>query len=154
MVEVSRDQDNVLRLNDEQVRKMSVNNPNIAAINQEAKQATDREHNMTYKEAFNLYPKAVLFSIAFSTAIVMEGYDLSLMGSFMGFPSFKAKYGTEPDPENPGLKLVGAAWQTGILNAVQVGSIIGLYLNGYISDKIGYKKTMLGSLCKLTKSHS
>lgn len=29
---------------------------------------------------------------------------------------------------------------------VQVGSIIGLYLNGWISAKIGYRKTMLGAL--------
>jgi SP family general alpha glucoside:H+ symporter-like MFS transporter len=27
-----------------------------------------------------------------------------------------------------------------------VGSIIGLYLNGYVSEKIGYKKTMLGAM--------
>ena len=31
-------------------------------------------------------------------------------------------------------------------NTSQVGSIIGLYLNGWVSEKIGYKKTMLGSL--------
>jgi SP family general alpha glucoside:H+ symporter-like MFS transporter len=29
----------------------------------------------------------------------------------------------------------------------QVGSIIGLYINGIVSEMIGYKKTMIGSLC-------
>ena len=75
----------------------------------------------------------------------MEGYDLSLMGSFFGFPPFKNRYGTAPDPVDGG-RLVTAPWQSGINNGVQVGSIIGLYLNGIVSDKIGYKKTMFGSL--------
>jgi MFS transporter, SP family, general alpha glucoside:H+ symporter len=74
----------------------------------------------------------------------MEGYDLSLMGSFFGFGPFKDRYGTAEDPE--GGLLITAPWQSGINNGVQVGSIIGLYLNGYVSEKIGYKKTMAGSL--------
>ena len=41
-----------------------------------AKEGTDAEHNISVKEAFKKYPKAVLFSVIFSTAIVMEGYDL------------------------------------------------------------------------------
>lgn len=75
----------------------------------------------------------------------MEGYDLSLMGSFFGFAPFRNFYGTAPNPEDGG-RLITAPWQSGIQNGVQVGSIIGLYLNGWISDKIGYKKTMFGSL--------
>lgn len=31
-------------------------------------------------------------------------------------------------------------------NTSQVGSIIGLYLNGWVSEMIGYKKTMFGAL--------
>lgn len=66
------------------------------------------------------------------------------MGTFLGYDSFRAAYGTAVD-EN-GDPIISAAWQTGLQNAVQVGSILGLYLNGWISDKIGYRKTMLGSL--------
>jgi len=67
------------------------------------------------------------------------------MGSFYAFPPFKNKYGTEPDPEAGGM-LISAPWQSGLSNGVQVGSIIGLYLNGWVSELIGYKKTMFGSL--------
>lgn len=38
------------------------------------------------------------------------------------------------------------SWREVASNILQVGSIIGLYLNGYISDIIGYKKTMVLSL--------
>lgn len=43
---------------------------------------------MTVKECLRLYPKAVAFSLIFSTAIVMEGYDTALLGSFWGFKPY------------------------------------------------------------------
>lgn len=66
------------------------------------------------------------------------------MGSFMGYDAFRRRYGTEVD--ELGEPIISAPWQTGLQNGVQVGSIIGLYLNGWVSEKIGYRKTMLGSL--------
>lgn len=51
----------------------------------EAKNATDREHDLSLKDALKLYPKAIGFSLLFSTAIIMEGYDLALIGSFYGY---------------------------------------------------------------------
>ena len=42
---------------------------------------------------------------------------------------------------------VGASWQSALSNGGQVGSIIGLFLNGIISERIGYRKTMIGALC-------
>jgi SP family general alpha glucoside:H+ symporter-like MFS transporter len=53
----------------------------------EARDATAREHNLTLRESFHLYPKAIAFSVLFSAAIIMEGYDLSLMGAFYGYDS-------------------------------------------------------------------
>lgn len=44
----------------------------------------------------------------------MEGYDLSLMGSFMGYNSFKERYGTETDSE--GRPIISAPWQAGLQN--------------------------------------
>src|SRR4051812_43741523 len=102
VVVVERPDDGVLRVDDEAIRRMSVSVPEIAALTEEAKNATSREHSMTIRDAVKLYPKAIMFSVAFSTAVVMEGYDLSLMGSFFGFPPFRARYGTEVDPETGG----------------------------------------------------
>ena len=55
--------------------------------NAEARNATDREHALTLRDSFRLYPKAIAFSLLFSTAIIMEGYDLALMGNFYGYES-------------------------------------------------------------------
>lgn len=41
----------------------------------DANHATHAEKTMTIYQAFKAYPKAVMFSIILSTAIVMEAYD-------------------------------------------------------------------------------
>jgi SP family general alpha glucoside:H+ symporter-like MFS transporter len=66
------------------------------------------------------------------------------MGSFLGYDQFRQRFGTELDPE--GQPRISPAWQAGIQNGVQAGSIIGLWANGYISEWVGYKKTMYGAL--------
>ena len=53
----------------------------------EASKATQREHELSVKDAIRLYPKAIGFSLIFSTALIMEGYDLSLLGSLYGYPA-------------------------------------------------------------------
>lgn len=104
---------------------------------------------MTVRDCLRLYPKAVAFSLIFSTAIIMEGYDTALLGSFYGFKPFRNRFGDQVDTSSgaaPGDRVISSKWQTSIGAAGQCGQILGLYLNGWISDKIGYKKTMFGSL--------
>jgi SP family general alpha glucoside:H+ symporter-like MFS transporter len=40
-----------------------------------------------------------------------------------------------------------AAWQAGLSNGVNVGEILGLFVNGIVSERYGYRKTMIVSLC-------
>ncbi len=51
------------------IRKMSVINPEMPHLLHEAKDATHVEKSMTIWQAFKTYPKAVIFSMVFSTAI-------------------------------------------------------------------------------------
>jgi SP family general alpha glucoside:H+ symporter-like MFS transporter len=53
----------------------------------EASAATALEHELTFRDALRLYPKAICFSLIFSMAIIMEGYDMALIGSFYGYES-------------------------------------------------------------------
>lgn len=66
------------------------------------------------------------------------------MSNFYPFPAFKNRFGDEVDPD--GGNLVSARWQTIIGNGVQAGSIIGLLINGYVTEWIGYRKTMIGAM--------
>ncbi|KAL1969338.1 hypothetical protein VTN77DRAFT_9530 [Rasamsonia byssochlamydoides] len=118
-----------------------------AILISDAKDATDKEHRMTLWQAIRLYPKAIGWSILLSTAIVMEGYDVVLMQSFYAFPTFNKRYGRlQPD----GTYQIPASWQSGLSNGANVGEIIGLFLNGIVSERYGYRKTMIAALTALT----
>lgn len=67
----------------------------MKTIIQNAKTATEKEQKMSLLQGIKLYPKAVFWSVFISTCIAMEGYDVSLVNNFYGFPQFNHKYGTK-----------------------------------------------------------
>lgn len=92
IIQVNHGNDGVVRVGDDALKRMSVSHANVVEELAEAKRATETEHSISVRDALKLYRKAVIFSLIFSTAVVMEGYDLSLMGSFLGFGPFKDRY--------------------------------------------------------------
>ncbi|OAG23991.1 general substrate transporter [Alternaria alternata] len=114
----------------------------------ETSAAINNEHNMSVRQSLRFWWKAIVFSFVISLCVVMEGYDTSLMNKFFAFQPFRNKFGDEIDAD--GNKLVSSRWQTIILNGTQVGCILGLIVNGYITEWIGYKKTMIGSMLFMT----
>ncbi|KAF3925204.1 hypothetical protein ABW20_dc0103463 [Dactylellina cionopaga] len=113
----------------------------------EAAFATDQEVKMTLREGIKLYPHAILWSMLLSTAIIMEGFDIVLIANFFGFPQFNQKYGYR---QADGTYNIPAKWQTALSNGAYVGEIIGLFINGIVSERYGYRKTMIASLTLLT----
>lgn len=123
----------------EQTRSMGV-------VIRNAKLATDKEHNMTLLQGIKLYPKAVAWSVLISTCIAMEGYDVCLLSNFYSFPQFNMKFGDQlPD----GSYQVPAQWQAGLSNGANVGEIIGLVINGFVSERFGYRYTVMACLASL-----
>ena len=115
----------------------------MSAVIKNAKAATDKEHKMTLWQGIKLYPKAVGWSILISTCICMEGYDVCLLSNFYAFPTFNKKYGQQlPD----GTYQVPAPWQAGLSNGANVGEIIGLFINGWVSERFGYRYTVMTCL--------
>ncbi|PTB36183.1 uncharacterized protein TrAFT101_000149 [Trichoderma asperellum] len=109
-----------------------------------AKQAAEADHSLSFTEAIRKYPKAVMWSVLLSTSIIMEGYDIVLLSSFFAQPSFMKRYG-EFDPKSKTYQ-ISASWQSGLNNAVSIGTIFGAFANGYFSHKFGYRKVLLVSL--------
>lgn len=87
---------------------------------EETNQALQNERQLTLRDTFKLYPKAIMFSFVISLAVIMEGFDTNLMGNFYPFPQFKNRFGDQVDPQ--GGMLVSAKWQTIIGNSGQVRS--------------------------------
>jgi SP family general alpha glucoside:H+ symporter-like MFS transporter len=137
----------VFNQKDETLRKMSVAVPNLAELTQDAKAGMNFEHAMTFREGVRLYPKAIFFSFALSLAVIMEGYDTYLLGNFYGMSAFAKKFGS-PAGIKDGVQTyqVQPQWQSALGNGSAAAQIIGLFLNGIISERIGYRKTMIGSL--------
>jgi MFS transporter, SP family, general alpha glucoside:H+ symporter len=117
--------------------------PEFTDLHDEAREHTEKETSMGFMEGIKTYPNAAAWSILLSSSIIMEGYDTNLLGSFFAFPIFAKQFGKQlPN----GQYQVEAAWQTGLMNGVQVGSIVGLTLNGIMCDRFGYKKTYFFAL--------
>ena len=109
----------------------------------DARLATEKEHSMSLWQGLKLYPKAIGWSVLISTCIAMEGYDVCLLSNFFGFPEFKKKYGSQlPD----GTYEISAPWQSGLSNGVTVGEIFGLMINGWVSERYGYRFTVMACL--------
>jgi SP family general alpha glucoside:H+ symporter-like MFS transporter len=143
--------ENVLNMQDETLRKMSVAVPNLAELSTDARNGAESERRMTFREGVRLYPKAMFFSFGLSLAVIMEGYDTWLLGNFYGMTAFAKKYG-EKAAIKDGVQTyqVSATWQTAIGNSTAAAQIVGLFFNGIISERIGYRKTMMGALFAIT----
>lgn len=113
-------------------------------LNEDARLATQAEHEMNWWQGIKTYRKAVFWSVIVSASIIMEGYDTTLIGSFFGYPAFQKKYGTFHEGK-AGWQL-SSPWQAGILDIQAVGNVIGALGNGYFTDKYGHRKVMIFNL--------
>lgn len=113
----------------------------------EAKEATDEEHQFTLLQAVHRYPKAVLWSMLLSICIIMEGYDIVLMNSFWAQPAFSRKFGQFDAATNS--YQISATWQNALGNAVTVGAIMGAFANGWFIHRYGYRPVLLVSLLSI-----
>jgi SP family general alpha glucoside:H+ symporter-like MFS transporter len=112
-----------------------------------AKEATSTEHSLSLWEGLRQYPNAVFWSVVFSLTIIMTGYDTAFMGSLYAVPSFQRDFG-RPYVSSDGTVeyQVTAGWQT-LLNTMGfVTTVIGVMLDGYLSEKFGRKRVILGAL--------
>jgi hypothetical protein len=57
--------------------------PQTLEPSRDAKAATDIERKMTFYNGCRLYPKAMAWSFLLSSTIIMEGYDTTLINSFL-----------------------------------------------------------------------
>jgi SP family general alpha glucoside:H+ symporter-like MFS transporter len=141
----------VFNQRDDTLRKMSVAVPNLAELTADARNAAEHEHKMGFREGCRLYPKAIMFSFCLSLAVIMEGYDTYLLGNFFGNPAFNRKYGSYAGlKDGVATYQLSATWQSALTNGSAAAQIIGLFINGIVSERIGYRWTMIAALLFIT----
>ncbi|KFY37745.1 hypothetical protein V495_07004 [Pseudogymnoascus sp. VKM F-4514 (FW-929)] len=119
----------------------------IKVVSENARLATDVEHDLTLWQALKIYRKAVAWSVIVSMATIMESYDIQIIGSFYAYPTFQKKFG-EQLPN--GKYSITAPWQVGLTAGANIGIMIGIFANGILVDRFGHKKLMLASYALMT----
>jgi len=119
----------------------------VADYKADAVEAENAEHNMGVLEAVRAYPMASFWAFVMSFTIIMESYDVFLIGNFVALPAFVNQYGVI----NPatGLKVIATKWQSALQVSGQLGALIGVFLAGPLTSRIGYRYATLTGLMLL-----
>lgn len=114
---------------------------------QRAREGIEREQAATFIHGCRSYPKAMAWSLILSCTIIMEAYDKILISSLFASPMFKRNFGDPVRAISTNTTYqVSTTWQASLNNAAVGAEILGLFLNGYMTDRLGYRKTMLAAL--------
>jgi SP family general alpha glucoside:H+ symporter-like MFS transporter len=135
-----------------------------------AKEGLDAEHSLTTSEAIKKW------SVVVSFTVIMEGYDVALLGNFYVYPSFQQNHeqyflgtklltrthffflGSSRIPLYDDL-LTGPsdldvesrwAWQIALSNASVIGSFFGVFANGWLIERFGHRRVLLVLLVIMT----
>ncbi|KAM0201239.1 hypothetical protein ACHAPA_002411 [Fusarium lateritium] len=114
------------------------------ALANEALEATADEHSYGVWQGFKTYKRAAFWSMIISTTVIMEGYDVTLLGSFYGYPRFREKYGVWLDDEN-GYQ-ISSNWQQRFNCLGALANIIGALLNGWATSRWGHRVVLISGL--------
>jgi SP family general alpha glucoside:H+ symporter-like MFS transporter len=98
-------------------------------ILREAATADAAEHKMTVADGWRTHKKAIMWSMLLSGALIMEGYDVVVIGSFYGHPAFLKRFGVYSPGSNEVGYIIPAEWQSALSNGSSAGGIIGLLVS-------------------------
>ncbi|TLS29327.1 hypothetical protein PpBr36_02158 [Pyricularia pennisetigena] len=104
---------------------------------------SEEEAKLPRKELFSRYWPAAVYSMILSAALIMEGMDVGLVNNFFGQDAYRKKFGW---PDETGKYQISASWQAAIGNGNNLGSIIGLLLNGYLQSRFGSRRVYMGAM--------
>jgi SP family general alpha glucoside:H+ symporter-like MFS transporter len=77
----------------------------------------------------------------------MESYCVFLIGNFVALPAFIDKYGVYDAATNG--KVVVTKWQSALQVSGQLGALIGVFLAGPLTSRIGYRWATISGLMLL-----
>jgi SP family general alpha glucoside:H+ symporter-like MFS transporter len=115
-----------------------------------ARRSTVCETEMEIWVAVKTWFPGVCFAMSMSLACIMEGYGLVLIAGFLASPAFKPHFSCPKSSDSVFDCEIPAQWQTVLIDGALGGQVIGIVLNGWFTERYGYRKTFLGALSALT----
>ncbi|TVY54744.1 Alpha-glucosides permease MPH3 [Lachnellula suecica] len=117
----------------------------------DAIEAENAEYNMGVLEAVRAYPMASFWAFIMSFCIIMESYDVFLMGNFVALPAFVNKFGVPYFDVKTGKEglVIATKWQSALQVSGQLGALIGVFLAGPLTSRIGYRWATITGLMLL-----
>jgi SP family general alpha glucoside:H+ symporter-like MFS transporter len=109
--------------------------------------AGEEESKIPRKELFSRYWPAAVYSMLLSLALVMEGMDVGLINNFFAHEAYLNRFGW---PDANGKQHIPTSWQAAIGNGNNLGSIIGLLLNGYLQSRFGSRRVYMAAMVLMT----
>jgi MFS transporter, SP family, general alpha glucoside:H+ symporter len=85
-----------------------------------------------------MYPKAGFWSAVVSLVVIMDGYETALIRSLQGFPAFRLRFGILDVATNT--YQIQAKWQETLGLASPLGNVVGIFINGVLTERFGHKK--------------
>lgn len=113
------------------------------ALVEAAAASSEAETTLPRKELFRRYWPAAVYSMLLSMALIMEGMDVGLINNFFGVKAYLNKFGW---PDANGKQHIPSSWQAAIGNGNNLGSIIGLLLNGWLQSRFGSRKVYMAAM--------
>lgn len=102
----------------------------------------EREREVPMRTAFRSHWRAVTWSVILSIALIMDGYDGSLLPSFYAHPDFLARFGKDfTDASGHTKKIIPAQWQTSLSLITLPGQILSLLFVGWAAERFGNRAT-------------
>lgn len=117
------------------VIESSIHDVSEKKIGDDARLATEIEHQMTFMQAVRIYPKAMAWSVFFSLGVIMTGFDPQLLGSLYAEPAFQRDFGYMYQ----GSYIISAPWQTALGMGNPIGQVLGALGAGYPMEWYGRK---------------
>lgn len=74
----------------------------------------------------------------------MESYDVFLMGNFVALPAFQKRFGIQHG-DDPNKYVIETKWQSALQVSGQLGALIGVFVAGPLTSRLGYRyATLIG----------
>ncbi|EMD60269.1 hypothetical protein GGP41_009657 [Bipolaris sorokiniana] len=106
--------------------------------------SSEAEIKLPRMELFKRYRPAIIYSALLSLALVMEGMDVGLINNFFAHPAYRRRFGNDYNVK--GELVVSTQWQTIIGAGNNIGSIVGLLINGWLQSRYGSRRVYLGAM--------